>query len=221
MAGSGEEVGRCHMGRPFLRSNAARKGVHVSMRCPRVLDPEENLLEPSRSPSSTYSEGSYDQQGLRCARTRTESALSLDCCFQSLETKRVGKHSRRKCSRSQPLRERPVSPPTPQPPPCMSPAQTLLICDASILNFPRYPKLGTQHPESNSAGNDVFAKFSAFIKNTKKDTNESEYLTSSCPGFFTRTAPCQPSGVASKILGVLTNVPGGRDLYLEIRKKCL
>ncbi|KAL4672491.1 hypothetical protein H8957_017163, partial [Semnopithecus entellus] len=37
---------------------------------------------------------------------------------------------------------------------------------------PRYPKLGTQHPESNSAGNDVFAKFSAFIKNTKKDANE-------------------------------------------------
>uniref|UniRef100_A0A452FF05 Chloride intracellular channel protein n=1 Tax=Capra hircus TaxID=9925 RepID=A0A452FF05_CAPHI len=28
------------------------------------------------------------------------------------------------------------------------------------------------HPESNSAGNDVFAKFSAFIKNTKKDANE-------------------------------------------------
>ncbi|XP_032031371.1 chloride intracellular channel protein 6 isoform X2 [Hylobates moloch] len=37
---------------------------------------------------------------------------------------------------------------------------------------PRCPKLGTQHPESNSAGNDVFAKFSAFIKNTKKDANE-------------------------------------------------
>ncbi|KAM8813459.1 chloride intracellular channel protein 6 [Rhynchonycteris naso] len=37
---------------------------------------------------------------------------------------------------------------------------------------PRYPKLGTQHPESNSAGNDVFAKFSAFIKNTKKDANK-------------------------------------------------
>ncbi|KAM9670879.1 chloride intracellular channel protein 6 [Dama dama] len=37
---------------------------------------------------------------------------------------------------------------------------------------PRYPKLGTQHSESNSAGNDVFAKFSAFIKNTKKDANE-------------------------------------------------
>ncbi|XP_036896495.1 chloride intracellular channel protein 6 [Sturnira hondurensis] len=37
---------------------------------------------------------------------------------------------------------------------------------------PRYPKLATQHPESNSAGNDVFAKFSAFIKNTKKDANE-------------------------------------------------
>ncbi|XP_054982135.1 chloride intracellular channel protein 6 isoform X1 [Sorex araneus] len=40
------------------------------------------------------------------------------------------------------------------------------------LTPPRYPKLGTQHPESNSAGNDVFAKFSAFIKNTKKDANE-------------------------------------------------
>ncbi|KAM5154146.1 chloride intracellular channel protein 6 [Callospermophilus lateralis] len=37
---------------------------------------------------------------------------------------------------------------------------------------PRYPKLGPQHPESNSAGNDVFAKFSAFIKNTKKDAHE-------------------------------------------------
>ncbi|XP_027731360.1 chloride intracellular channel protein 6 [Vombatus ursinus] len=37
---------------------------------------------------------------------------------------------------------------------------------------PRYPKLGTQHMESNSAGNDVFAKFSAFIKNTRKDANE-------------------------------------------------
>uniref|UniRef100_A0A8C0A405 CLIC N-terminal domain-containing protein n=1 Tax=Bos mutus grunniens TaxID=30521 RepID=A0A8C0A405_BOSMU len=38
---------------------------------------------------------------------------------------------------------------------------------------PRWvPKLGTQHPESNSARNDVFAKFSAFIKNTKKDANE-------------------------------------------------
>ncbi|KAB0361944.1 hypothetical protein FD754_006100 [Muntiacus muntjak] len=36
----------------------------------------------------------------------------------------------------------------------------------------RYPKLGTQHPESNSAGNEVFAKFSAFIENTKKDANE-------------------------------------------------
>ncbi|XP_068931067.1 chloride intracellular channel protein 6 [Petaurus breviceps papuanus] len=37
---------------------------------------------------------------------------------------------------------------------------------------PRYPKLGTQHMESNSAGDDVFAKFSAFIKNTRKDANE-------------------------------------------------
>ncbi|XP_052650791.1 chloride intracellular channel protein 6 isoform X1 [Harpia harpyja] len=37
---------------------------------------------------------------------------------------------------------------------------------------PRYPKLAPNHPESNSAGNDVFAKFSAFIKNPRKDANE-------------------------------------------------
>ncbi|GCC36488.1 hypothetical protein chiPu_0014982 [Chiloscyllium punctatum] len=38
---------------------------------------------------------------------------------------------------------------------------------------PRYPKLSARHPESNSAGNDVFAKFSAYIKNARKDANES------------------------------------------------
>ncbi|XP_053242630.1 chloride intracellular channel protein 6 [Podarcis raffonei] len=37
---------------------------------------------------------------------------------------------------------------------------------------PRYPKLAPNHLESYSAGNDVFAKFSAFIKNTRKDANE-------------------------------------------------
>ncbi|XP_014390688.1 PREDICTED: chloride intracellular channel protein 6 [Myotis brandtii] len=41
------------------------------------------------------------------------------------------------------------------------------------VELSRYPKLGTQHPESNSAGDDVFAKFSAFIKNTKKGAHES------------------------------------------------
>ncbi|XP_078088148.1 chloride intracellular channel protein 4-like isoform X1 [Mustelus asterias] len=38
---------------------------------------------------------------------------------------------------------------------------------------PRYPRLSARHPESNSAGNDVFAKFSAYIKNVRKDANES------------------------------------------------
>ncbi|XP_070606487.1 chloride intracellular channel protein 6 [Erythrolamprus reginae] len=37
---------------------------------------------------------------------------------------------------------------------------------------PRYPKLAPSHVESYSAGNDVFAKFSAFIKNTREDINE-------------------------------------------------
>uniref|UniRef100_A0A8C2L9U9 Chloride intracellular channel 6 n=1 Tax=Cyprinus carpio TaxID=7962 RepID=A0A8C2L9U9_CYPCA len=37
---------------------------------------------------------------------------------------------------------------------------------------PRYPKLAAKHPESNTAGIDVFAKFSAFIKNPRKEANE-------------------------------------------------
>ncbi|XP_071994818.1 chloride intracellular channel protein 6 isoform X2 [Engystomops pustulosus] len=40
------------------------------------------------------------------------------------------------------------------------------------LTVPKYPKLAPKHPESNSAGNDVFAKFSAYIKNPRKDLNE-------------------------------------------------
>ncbi|XP_018416982.1 PREDICTED: chloride intracellular channel protein 6, partial [Nanorana parkeri] len=40
------------------------------------------------------------------------------------------------------------------------------------LTVPRYSKLAPKHPESNSAGNDVFAKFSAYIKNPRKDLNE-------------------------------------------------
>lgn len=46
----------------------------------------------------------------------------------------------------------------------------------SFYVFFRYPKLAPKHLESYSAGNDVFAKFSAFIKNTRKDANESKYL---------------------------------------------
>ncbi|KAJ8287436.1 hypothetical protein COCON_G00000950 [Conger conger] len=37
---------------------------------------------------------------------------------------------------------------------------------------PKYTKLGARHPESNTAGMDIFAKFSAFIKNSKPDANE-------------------------------------------------
>uniref|UniRef100_A0A8C6V4R6 Chloride intracellular channel 6 n=1 Tax=Neogobius melanostomus TaxID=47308 RepID=A0A8C6V4R6_9GOBI len=43
------------------------------------------------------------------------------------------------------------------------------------LNPPRFPKLAPKHPESNTAGIDVFAKFSAYIKNPRKDTNEGKY----------------------------------------------
>uniref|UniRef100_A0A8C2CWB5 Chloride intracellular channel protein n=1 Tax=Cyprinus carpio TaxID=7962 RepID=A0A8C2CWB5_CYPCA len=41
-----------------------------------------------------------------------------------------------------------------------------------VLAPPKYPKLAARHRESNTAGNDIFAKFSAFIKNTKPDANE-------------------------------------------------
>ncbi|XP_062865420.1 chloride intracellular channel protein 4 [Trichomycterus rosablanca] len=37
---------------------------------------------------------------------------------------------------------------------------------------PRYPRLAARHPESNVAGIDVFAKFSAYIKNLRKDAND-------------------------------------------------
>lgn len=40
------------------------------------------------------------------------------------------------------------------------------------LTPPRYPKLATRHFEANTAGIDVFAKFSAYIKNPKKDAND-------------------------------------------------
>ncbi|XP_049612332.1 chloride intracellular channel protein 5b isoform X1 [Syngnathus scovelli] len=40
-----------------------------------------------------------------------------------------------------------------------------------MLAPPKYPKLAAKHRESNTAGNDIFAKFSAFIKNTKMDAN--------------------------------------------------
>ncbi|XP_075996621.1 chloride intracellular channel protein 4-like [Genypterus blacodes] len=40
------------------------------------------------------------------------------------------------------------------------------------LTPPRFPKLAPKHPEANTAGIDVFAKFSAFIKNPRKDANE-------------------------------------------------
>lgn len=36
----------------------------------------------------------------------------------------------------------------------------------------RYVKLGARHPESNTTGMDIFAKFSAYIKNSKPDANE-------------------------------------------------
>ncbi|XP_003962461.1 chloride intracellular channel protein 4 isoform X1 [Takifugu rubripes] len=41
-----------------------------------------------------------------------------------------------------------------------------------VLCPPKYIKLAARHPESNTAGMDIFAKFSAFIKNPRPDANE-------------------------------------------------
>ncbi|XP_069543864.1 chloride intracellular channel protein 6-like [Brachyistius frenatus] len=40
------------------------------------------------------------------------------------------------------------------------------------LTPPRYPRLAAKHPEANTAGIDIFAKFSAYIKNPRADVNE-------------------------------------------------
>lgn len=40
------------------------------------------------------------------------------------------------------------------------------------LTPPRYPRLAPKHPEANTAGIDIFAKFSSYIKNPRKDTND-------------------------------------------------
>ncbi|MEE6484947.1 hypothetical protein FKM82_014108 [Ascaphus truei] len=41
-----------------------------------------------------------------------------------------------------------------------------------VLCPPKYRKLSVKHPESNTAGMDIFAKFSAYIKNSRPETNE-------------------------------------------------
>uniref|UniRef100_A0A3Q3S1H3 Chloride intracellular channel protein n=1 Tax=Mastacembelus armatus TaxID=205130 RepID=A0A3Q3S1H3_9TELE len=40
-----------------------------------------------------------------------------------------------------------------------------------VLCPPKYPKLSAKQRQSNTAGNDIFAKFSAYIKNTKSEAN--------------------------------------------------
>ncbi|XP_074482605.1 chloride intracellular channel protein 5a isoform X3 [Sebastes fasciatus] len=63
-----------------------------------------------------------------------------------------------------------------------------------MLAPPKYPKLAAKNRESNIAGNDIFAKFSAYVKNTRPDKHRAleksldkslakldEYLTSPLP----------------------------------------
>ncbi|TKC52540.1 hypothetical protein EI555_018240, partial [Monodon monoceros] len=42
----------------------------------------------------------------------------------------------------------------------------------------KYPKLAAKHRESNTAGIDIFSKFSAYIKNTKQQNNAGKWFPS-------------------------------------------
>ncbi|MED6245305.1 Chloride intracellular channel protein 5 [Ataeniobius toweri] len=42
-----------------------------------------------------------------------------------------------------------------------------------MLAPPKYPKLATKNRESNVAGNDIFSRFSAYVKNTRPEKNRS------------------------------------------------
>lgn len=48
---------------------------------------------------------------------------------------------------------------------------TSLSAPPPSIRLLRYPKLAAKQRESNTAGNDIFAKFSAYIKNTKPEAN--------------------------------------------------
>lgn len=48
----------------------------------------------------------------------------------------------------------------------------IFICLSLLL---RYPRLAARNPESNTAGMDVFSKFSAYVKNSNPQANESEW----------------------------------------------
>ncbi|XP_072320899.1 chloride intracellular channel protein 5a isoform X2 [Eucyclogobius newberryi] len=42
----------------------------------------------------------------------------------------------------------------------------------TMLAPPKYPRLAARNRESNTAGNDIFAKFSAYVKNTRTDKHK-------------------------------------------------
>ncbi|XP_042323265.1 chloride intracellular channel protein 5 isoform X2 [Sceloporus undulatus] len=48
-----------------------------------------------------------------------------------------------------------------------------VVFNVTTVDLKRYPKLAAKHRESNTAGIDIFSKFSAFIKNTKQQDNAS------------------------------------------------
>nr|KAF6443375.1 chloride intracellular channel 4 [Molossus molossus] len=47
-----------------------------------------------------------------------------------------------------------------------------VVFSVTTVDLKRYLKLSPKHPESNTAGMDIFAKFSAYIKNSRPEANE-------------------------------------------------
>ncbi|KAM9074526.1 chloride intracellular channel protein 5 isoform 2-T2 [Megaptera novaeangliae] len=46
-----------------------------------------------------------------------------------------------------------------------------VVFNVTTVDLKRYPRLAAKHRESNTAGIDIFSKFSAYIKNTKQQSN--------------------------------------------------
>lgn len=81
----------------------------------------------------------------------------------------------------------------------------------SLLFKSSYPRLAPRHPEAITAGIDVFAKFSAYIKNPRKDTNDGKR---GLYDFHTDSirANCYSLGKIQPTVAVWTDIMNREDL---------
>ncbi|KAB0400523.1 hypothetical protein E2I00_017425, partial [Balaenoptera physalus] len=72
-----------------------------------------------------------------------------------------------------------------------------------VLCPPKYLKLSPKHPESNTAGMDIFAKFSAYIKNSRPEANEEPFPPA--PQKYPKTKQKQEQRPKTPIMTVIIN----------------